>query len=869
MARAPHRPPELTWPRILPTAPSVPIPRLRPQSGAVTQASVLSAVPSQSAKPAKPAKPELKGDGTLFPALVIGLGHLGLGVLAQLQDPARALRLPGRPAAHPPALPGHRSAACPRGDPGRSERGSGRQRGGRGPPEPADPLPEAGPRPAAPRGLAEPQDAPSHAARAELHRGRARLGRLALIDNYPAISARLQSQLEACTAANALAVAKSKTLLGLRTNRPRVYVVASLAGGTGGGMFIDLAYIVRQQVQQLGYPDPDVVAVLLLPAADPGAAESTAAANAFAALTELNHFSSPEITFTGHYDDRDWPVNDPAAPFRRCVLLPLPPEGRRAGAVNEVVARAGDFLCRDLITPLGRAADDHRAAAAPAPEAPGLTLQTFGLHWISWPGHALRQRVGRRVCHRLVQDWLVKDRPGLRPAVQAWVSQQWAQRQLERRVPGGPPATGLRAGHRSERRVGHRRPRRPGGALGPSTLEPAQAMKVLEQLQQLVGRPDGDKQPPVLVSALNKAAGALKTETERKLAEMAVCMLDAPTFHLAGAMEAVTQVVQSLDEVLRSQQPLCQQLSAKAAETHARIHSLMFDLQKGGGWFGRKAKTASDLAEALRLYPTVRFQALLAQQVLAVCQNMREASTEHLKEIGFCWGRLSDFERTFKEPVVAARSRVEQGAGQYLLPGDCRTLPEAVDRIFNLVTPADVMQLDQKVQEVVQRRFQSLMQVCMSPNDLFKDLDGAMQQQAEELVGSRLGGSDVADVYVKQHPTAEHVVADLAGIFDEAATDAGALRRGPGPRCACWACRQARPPSSCATWPARRCRKCRSCPSPAPTRSSSIGNTRTSPCASAAAGPRARAAYERIASADQPTPHTRIDIFDWLPASDL
>ena len=54
------------------------------------------------------------------------------------------------------------------------------------------------------------------------------------------------------------------------TNRPRVYVLAGLAGGTGGGMFIDLAYTVRALLRQMGYENPDVVGLLLLPSVEAG-----------------------------------------------------------------------------------------------------------------------------------------------------------------------------------------------------------------------------------------------------------------------------------------------------------------------------------------------------------------------------------------------------------------------------------------------------------------------------------------------------------------------------------------------------------------------------------------------------------------------
>src|SRR5262249_6030704 len=146
----------------------------------------------------------------------------------------------------------------------------------------------------------------------------------------------------------ALEAGQQATGLGLRSNRPRVYVVTSLAGGTGGGLFVDLAYLIRQQLKQIGYEAPDGAGGLLgpdgpapaapgwkAPAAEPGqrGAEQRrvmALGNAYAALTELRHFASPEKTFAARYQEKEPPLRDRDAPFDRWVLLPLPGEGDEA-----------------------------------------------------------------------------------------------------------------------------------------------------------------------------------------------------------------------------------------------------------------------------------------------------------------------------------------------------------------------------------------------------------------------------------------------------------------------------------------------------------------------------------------------------------
>src|SRR5205807_1147529 len=72
--------------------------------------------------------------------------------------------------------------------------------------------------------------------RGQVTNGVRALGRLAFVDNQRTLAKRFQADLDGCLNPTALAVAGRQTGLGVRSNRPRVYVVAGLGGGTGGGM---------------------------------------------------------------------------------------------------------------------------------------------------------------------------------------------------------------------------------------------------------------------------------------------------------------------------------------------------------------------------------------------------------------------------------------------------------------------------------------------------------------------------------------------------------------------------------------------------------------------------------------------------------
>ncbi len=394
---------------------------IRGLEGAVLQESVASV---------RKAPPEVRGDGALFPALVVGVGAMGMTVLQRLREGLhhrfgsvsqaphlRLLLLDTDPEVVRSATAGREGAALSGGDvlltPLNRPSYYLRPRDGR-------------PRFDSwlnPRML-------YRIPRSQVTTGVRALGRLAFCDNYRAIVRRLQMELDACLEPNALPGAARQSGLGLRSNRPRVYVVANLAGGTGGGVFLDLAYTLRAMLRQMGYAQPDVVGLLLLPPVDRHRTRVLPLGNACAALTELSYYSSPTSVFTARYHEREAPVQDPDPPFSRCFLLQMPDEADET-ATRELIDSAGQFLHRDLCSPLGKAADLGRAGlSAPPWEQRGLFYQTFGLYHLSWPRHALLREAGRRLCQRLVQRWTSKDSKPLREAVQAWVQEQWANHEM-------------------------------------------------------------------------------------------------------------------------------------------------------------------------------------------------------------------------------------------------------------------------------------------------------------------------------------------------------------------------------------------------------------------------------------------------------
>jgi serine/threonine protein kinase len=894
------------------------------QGETATEPATLSASPRP-----RTAVADVGGDGVLFPALVIGLGNVGRNVLQRVATllrerfgaletlpHLRLLYLDTDPEAVRLAVNGPNETCLRRRDvfiaPLHRPSYYLKHREGK---TPIDTWLN-------PKMLYR---IPRHATAA----GMRALGRLAFVDNYRQITERLRGDLEECVNPEALAEAVRQTWLGLRMNRPRVYVITGLAGGTGSGMFLDLAYTIRALLRQMGYDRPEVVGVLLVPAAGRDAGHRPALGNAYAALTELNHFSSPGTVFSARYDSGDpqaagGPIVDAEPPFSRCIVLPSSPgEGQSAAAPAEALALTSHFLVADLVTPLGRSADACRRDRQPALDLgpaggppPGLRCQTFGMHRVVWPRRALLREAAKRLCRRLVEIWMSKDGKPIQTQVKAWVHDQWDKQELgpdrliaelheaaEKSLTKTPETAFAELIEPVAQRV---------AAQDGADLTPEAVAEVLDQLESLIGklsdstkavRPDQGASPSLLEQALATAAERLTRQLSQNMAELAVYYIEQPAFRLAGAEEAIRQLTGIIEPVLQHHERMGKELAEQAVTAFQGIRTLAKAFEPAlagkasgnrrsgrGGWWGGADKQPAgpqQLVELLRTYSKSRYQTLVLQRVNTVLVSLRGQLSDQMREVGFCRNRLNELARSFEVRPDSALGLPEESRrlARYLYPPGCTTLEEAAGHLLAGVTPAHLQELDQRMEGLLRKQFTALVQVCLGSANLLKGLQSAMQHEAETALAEWIGETSVVGMFLAQHAGADGDTAALtdavADAFDKAAPDCQGLLGDARPGRSVAFGVLAAPPD-----PPEQ---------PGVPRLSDLVTQAVadSPVAVAATqpertvheivfyreepnlrladlsplGPAGRESYRQMNNLEHFTPHTRLDITDWQPAA--
>ncbi|HNY12035.1 MAG TPA: tubulin-like doman-containing protein [Candidatus Wallbacteria bacterium] len=128
-----------------------------------------------------------------------------------------------------------------------------------------------------------------------------------------------------------------------------VYILTSLCGGSGSGMFMDMGYLIRDLVE-----NAEVNACCVMPSVFQIEQQDSIEANAYAALKELDHLMTKQ-EFTLNIGPQSEPKIFKTKPFDRCYLLDSWTEsGLHIENLQSVSEIASNVIFYDLMTVSGK-----------------------------------------------------------------------------------------------------------------------------------------------------------------------------------------------------------------------------------------------------------------------------------------------------------------------------------------------------------------------------------------------------------------------------------------------------------------------------------------------------------------------------------
>jgi hypothetical protein len=238
------------------------------------------------------------------------------------------------------------------------------------------------------------------------------LGRLAFADHARQVVQRIRMAMSQACEAESLAASQELTKLPFRPGAPRVYLVASISGGAGSGMSLDLGFAVRAALDKMGAVDAPIVGVFLHAAGKDPRHCDLAKVNSYAWLTEYNHFHRAGGQFPG--DDS---CGLPPAPagrraFDAAYLVDLEVDDQGDEATLGAAAIA-EYLYLDVLTPAQAFfAACRRDESSPPGAAP---LRTFAVRKTSAASDASIDLAAAALSRAVVLRWTGSSgaRPGL------------------------------------------------------------------------------------------------------------------------------------------------------------------------------------------------------------------------------------------------------------------------------------------------------------------------------------------------------------------------------------------------------------------------------------------------------------------------
>jgi serine/threonine protein kinase len=589
------------------------------------------------------------------------------------------------------------------------------------------------------------------------------LGRLALVDNAVEVLSALREALAAITSPEARATVQKTAGVQLRSDAPRVFLVASIAGGTGGGMFVDLAYGLRQVLGELELPAGGLCGVLLYATSTQPDAADLARVNAYAALHELNHFSRRDVPYPGDPLLGLAPCHPDVAPLDSCYLAHLGDELDRAAAEVRTDAVA-EYLYLDAATAAGAAFDDYRRQTEVPTDgaAAGLPLRTFGLHRITFPRHGLARATANRLCLDLVEWWrgAVTEPVGATPIPLAPPAAdcpvEYHEEALERRFHAAAQAIWGRDPESHFRALLATSPLCQTPPPPPRTVA-GLCNELLQRIEEALGlacpaRGGSEPAPASLQAKFHPWVESYTLALNRQIVQWLRRLVDAPAHRFSAADRAARWLAGELGRTAERVRSRLVQFSRRRAERRLELASPEV-IKKGSGvrWLGLR-RGPLNYSEQFLEYCWLCLGEITGESALIVLDGASADLTGCAEDLALGRERLMHWAGSLRAAVDAAAA-ADASAG---VPHCTEVLPEqapdqarAAETFLRRVGPELLRRLEGRLQADVLDTQDGLWGLVVGRSDQTTLLERELHARAREAVFETLHHIDVATLFLQ------------------------------------------------------------------------------------------------------------------------
>jgi serine/threonine protein kinase len=233
------------------------------------------------------------------------------------------------------------------------------------------------------------------------------LGRLALTDHARQTGQRIRRAISQALEADAVAVTAQATQQPFRNDAVRVFVVASISGGTGSGMSIDVGYMVRAVLEKLQLSTSRITGVMMHSTGGDPRHTELARVNAYAWLSEFQHFAQPNNLYPGDASCGLPPHPAGMPPFDHTYLVHL---GENLDQVefDQAAQCVAEYLQLNVLTPASAFFDACRESHEQEPQIDNVAkgqLRSFGIYRRTAAPSELCDQFAALVTEQVLSSW--------------------------------------------------------------------------------------------------------------------------------------------------------------------------------------------------------------------------------------------------------------------------------------------------------------------------------------------------------------------------------------------------------------------------------------------------------------------------------
>ena len=246
------------------------------------------------------------------------------------------------------------------------------------------------------------------------------LGRLALADHARQVGQRVRRAMSQAIDPESISASSAIVEQEFRPDALRVMVVASISGGTGGGMALDVGYAVRTILQKLGISESRIVGIMMHSTDRDARYSELARVNAFSWLSEFNHFQAQKNAYPG-----DASCGLPAHPpgvsaFDQTYLVHLGANLDDA-EFEQATQAVADYVQLDALSAVGTYLNACRDTLLNANSAPNETartnLRSFGVVKRTAASIEFCDKFAGAITQHILSSWLGSERKPSRSVV--------------------------------------------------------------------------------------------------------------------------------------------------------------------------------------------------------------------------------------------------------------------------------------------------------------------------------------------------------------------------------------------------------------------------------------------------------------------